>query len=377
MIWLGALCVLIWAYLLALHGRFWSAGPLLDGRPPAVALPVCIVVPARDEVQTIAASLRSLLAQSYAGAFRVVLVDDRSGDGTGAIARAIDDRRLTVIDGAPRPEGWSGKLWAVQQGVAVAGDAPVLLLADADIEHAPDHLAALMGKMQREGLDLVSEMVILNCASAAERWLVPAFVFFFQLLYPFAAVNDPGRATAAAAGGTMLVRAEALARVGGLAALRGALIDDVTLATRIKRSGGGIWLGHSTRAWSRRPYPGAADIWRMVARTAFVQLRYSWVLLGLCTLGMALVWLAPPALALFGHGAARWLGLGAWMCAAASYLPTLRRFGLSPLRAAVLPLIALFYMAATIGSALDHLRGHGVRWKDRAYTGRSTGETIG
>jgi hypothetical protein len=172
------------------------------------------------------------------------------------------------------------------------------------------------------------------------------------------------------------VRAAALARIGGIAALRAALIDDVTLATRIKRGGGGIWLGHSALAWSRRPYPGAADIWRMVARTAFVQLRYSWVLLAGCTLGMALVWLGPPGLAIFGHGWARALGLAAWGGAAASYLPTLRRFGLSPLRAALLPAVAAFYMAATIGSALDHVRGRGVRWKDRAYTSRSAGETV-
>jgi hopene-associated glycosyltransferase HpnB len=375
MIWLGLLCCAVWLYLLLLHGRFWSAGPVLGAGVLTEAPSVCVVVPARDEAPTIAAALRSLLGQVYPGELRVILVDDRSTDGTGAIARSIGDARLTVIAGAERPEGWSGKLWAVHQGVAAA-DAPVLLLADADIEHAPDHLAALVGKMQAGGLDLVSEMVVLNCASAAERWLVPAFVFFFQLLYPFAAVNDPGRRTAAAAGGTMLLRAAALARIGGIAALRGALIDDVTLATRIKRSGGRIWLGHSARAWSRRPYPGAADIWRMVARTAFVQLRYSWVLLAGCTLGMALVWLAPPALAIFGHGWARWLGLAAWIAAAASYWPTLRRFGLSPLRAALLPAVAAFYMAATIGSALDHVRGRGVRWKDRAYTSRSAEEIV-
>jgi hopene-associated glycosyltransferase HpnB len=376
MIWLALLTLLVWFYLLALHGRFWSAGPVLGAAQAAATPAVCVVVPARDEAETIEAALRSLLAQDYPGTLGVVLVDDRSSDGTGALARAIGDARLTVIAGAPRPEGWSGKLWAVHQGAAAAGDAPVLLLADADILHAPDHLSSLMAKMQRDGLDLVSEMVALNCVSAAERWLVPAFVFFFQLLYPFAAVNDPGSRTAAAAGGTMLVRSAALARIGGIAALRGALIDDVTLATRIKRSGGGIWLGHSLRAWSRRPYPEVADIWRMVARTAFVQLRYSWLLLAGCTLGMALVWLAPPALALFGHGPARWLGLAAWTMAAVSYLPTLRRFGLSPLRAPLLPLVALFYMAATIGSALDHVRGRGVRWKDRAYTARSAEETV-
>ncbi len=376
MIWLGVLCVVTWLGLLTLHGRFWSAGPVLAEAAPRVAPSVAAVVPARNEAETIGAALRSLLGQNYCGPFRVVVVDDRSTDGTGGLARAIGDARLTVVDGAERPAGWSGKLWAVHQGVVAASGAELLLLCDADIEHAPDHLSRLAAKLTGEGLDLVSEMVALNCESAAERWLVPAFVFFFQLLYPFALVNDPARRCAAAAGGTMLVRASALGRIGGIGSLRGALIDDVTLATRIKRSGGGIWLGHTARAVSRRPYPGAADIWRMVARTAFVQLRYSWLLLALCTLGMALIWLAPPALALFGHGAARVLGAVSWAALAASYLPTLRRFGLSPWRAVLLPLIAVFYMAATIGSALDHARGRGVRWKDRAYTARAAEETI-
>jgi hopene-associated glycosyltransferase HpnB len=372
---LAVLTELTWLYLLILHNRFWSAGPVLSAEAPTATPPVTVVVPARDEAATIVAAAESLLRQDYAGALRVIVVDDRSSDGTGDLVRELADPRLTVIAGAVRPQGWSGKLWAVHQGVAAA-DTPILLLADADIEHAPDHLSSLVAKLQRDNLDLVSEMVMLNCVSAAERWLVPAFVFFFQLLYPFAAVNDARRHTAAAAGGTMLIRSEALARIGGVAALRGALIDDVTLATRIKRSGAGIWLGHSARAWSRRPYPGPADIWRMVARTAFVQLRYSWLLLAGCTLGMALVWLAPPALALFGRGVTRWLGAAAWAGATASYLPTLRRFGLSPLRAPLLPLVAVFYMAATIGSALDHLRGRGVRWKDRAYTSRSAKETV-
>jgi hopene-associated glycosyltransferase HpnB len=374
-IWLALLTLLAWLYLLLLHARFWSAGPVLADTNPAKTPPVSVIIPARDEAPTIKAALRSLLAQTYTGPLRIILVDDRSRDATAAIARAIADPRLTVIDGAARPDGWSGKLWAVHQGVTAA-DTPLLFLSDADIVHAPDHLASLVAKLHRDRLDLVSEMVALNCASPAERWLVPAFVFFFQLLYPFAAVNTPSRRTAAAAGGTMLIRTTALTRIGGIAALRGALIDDVTLATRIKRSGGGIWLGHSLRAQSLRPYPGAADIWRMVARTAFVQLRYSWLLLAGCTLGMALIWLAPPALALFGHGATRLIALLAWLAASASYLPTLRRFRLSPLRAPFLPLIALFYMAATIGSALDHLRGRGVRWKDRAYTARSAAETV-
>jgi len=365
---LAVLSLAIWAYLLGLHGKFWRSGPQLPpGRPPA-APAVAIVVPARDEASLIGRSLASLLAQDYAGALRVVLVDDGSGDGTGDIARRFAGPRLTVLDGRPRPAGWSGKLWAVAQGVAAAGDAELVLLTDADIEHYPRHVATLVAQAERHGLDLVSEMVALNCESLAERAFVPAFVFFFQLLYPFAWVNDPLRATAAAAGGTILVRRRALERIGGIEAVRGALIDDVALAAAVKR-GGRIWLGHSGLARSIRPYPAAADIWRMVARTAYVQLRRSPVLLVLCIFGMALTWLVPPALALFGHGAARWIGLLAWTGAAASYLPTLRRFGSSPLWAPFLPLVAVFYMAATVGSALNHARGRGVVWKSRAYRG--------
>jgi hopene-associated glycosyltransferase HpnB len=215
---------------------------------------------------------------------------------------------------------------------------------------------------------MVSEMVALACDSRAERALVPAFVYFFQLLYPFAWVNDPLRATAAAAGGTILLRRRALARVGGIAAVRGALIDDVALARAVKR-GGRVWLGHSGLARSVRPYPGFADIWRMVARTAYVQLGFSPIVLVGTTLGLALVFVVPPVATVFGHGLTRLAGLLAWGAMAWSYLPTLRRFGRSAAWAVGLPAVAAFYMAATIGSAVDHHRGRGVRWKQRAYSG--------
>ncbi len=365
---LAGLSLLIWVYLLGFHGRFWQAGPMLAADRPDAAPAVAVVVPARDEAAGIGPAVASLLAQDYGGAWRLIVVDDQSSDGTGPILRGFSDARLTVLDGRPRPAGWSGKLWAVSQGIAAAGNAELILLTDADIVHDPLHLATLVAKAERDGLDLVSEMVALACASWAERALVPAFVFFFQLLYPFASVNDPRRPTAAAAGGTILVRARALARVGGIEALRGALIDDVALASAVKR-GGSIWLGHSTLARSVRPYPHAADIWRMVTRTAYVQLRRSPLLLALCLAGLALTWLVPRLAALFGHHAARWMGLTTWVGAASSYLPTLRRFGRSPLWAPFLPLVALFYMAATVGSALDHARGRGVVWKSRAYQG--------
>jgi len=362
---LGIAALLAWAYLLGLHGRFWQTGPMLAPARPVAPPDVDVVIPARDEAEGVGDALRSLLAQDYAGRLHIVLVDDGSTDGTGAIARGLADPRLTVLDGRPRPPGWSGKLWAVSQGVART-TAGLVLFTDADIVHEPGHLSALVAKAERDGLDLVSEMVELRCASLAERALVPAFVFFFQLLYPFTWVNDPLRATAAAAGGTILLRRRALDRIGGIEAVRGALIDDVALASAVKR-GGRIWLGHTRLARSVRPYPGAADIWRMVARTAYVQLRFSPVILLGTVLGLALVWLAPPLLALFGHGTARAMGGLAWAGSAASFLPTLHRFRQSPLWAFALPAIACFYMAATIGSAADHHRGRGVVWKRRAY----------
>ena len=241
-----------------------------------------------------------------------------------------------------------------------------ILLTDADITHDPRHIATLVAHADHHGLDMVSEMVALNCKSLAECALVPAFVYFFQLLYPFAKVNDPLSAMAGAAGGTILIRRRALARIGGIASIQGALIDDCALAAKVK-PGGRIWLGHSGLARSIRPYPDFADIWRMIARSAYVQLRLSPVLLVASTLGLALIFLLPPALALFATGWTQIAGVLAWLGMAASFVPTLTRY-LQPLWwAPLLPAIALFYMAATIGSAIDHHRGSGVVWKRRAY----------
>ena len=366
---LALLSLLAWVYLAACHGGFWRDGERLAAARPAAFPPVAAVVPARDEAGCVAAGVGSLLAQDYPGPFRVVLVDDGSTDGTAAIARALPGaERLTVLQGTPRPPGWAGKLWAVQQGVA-ATDEEVLLLTDADIAHDPAHVSALLARAERGDLDMVSEMVALNCESLAERALVPAFVYLFALLYPFARVNDPRRATAAAAGGTVLIRRRALERIGGIAAIRGALIDDVALAAAVK-PGGPVWLGHSRLARSIRPYPGFADIWRMVARSAYVQLRHSPGLLLLTTLGLALVFIVPPGAVLFGGAAARLCGGAAWAIMAATFIPTLRRYGLSLVWAPALPAIAAFYGAATIGSAVDHHRGRGVVWKSRAYAGK-------
>ncbi|MFT8676046.1 MAG: glycosyltransferase [Acetobacter sp.] len=386
---LAVLCALIWTGLIFCHGRFWQAGPILrpapqiqdslagstGPRPAEIAPDVTIVVPARDEAESIGTALASLLAQAYPGRLSVILVNDRSTDDTAGLARALPDPhgRLSVLDGANPEPGWSGKLWAVSQGVAEAerqnpDGSGYILLTDADIIHAPEHVATLVAKAQADRLHMVSEMVELQCESLAERALVPAFVFFFTLLYPFARVNNPKSRTAGAAGGTILLRRDMLHRIGGIPALKGALIDDCTLAACVKQAGGLLYLGHSCLARSIRPYPGPADIWRMIARTAYVQLRFSPILLVLTVLGMVLVWLAPAMLALFAHGPARWIGAATWLVSIGSFVPTLRRFRLSPLWAVALPLIAVFYTAATIGSAVNHHRGRGVVWKNRAYT---------
>lgn len=353
-----------WAYLILAHGRFWSSRPELMPAVPAAYPDVDIVVPARDEEETIGTVIASLLKQDYPGKFRILLVDDNSTDAT--VERAGRAPNLRLIRGDPKPQGWAGKMWALRQGVQ-AGEAPLILFTDADIVHDPKHLSALVARLP--DLDLVSEMVHLNCASLAERALVPAFVYFFQMLYPFARVNDPRSRVAAAAGGTVLIPRAVLERIGGIDAVKGALIDDVALAQKVKAAGGSLYLGHSGLASSIRPYPHFADVWRMIARTAFTQLRYSAALLFLTVIGLSLVWFAPVALLFVGRPWERLCGLAVFAAAAASYLPTLRRYQRSALWALMLPLIAAFYTAATIGSALGHWRGAGARWKDRSYLG--------
>ncbi|WP_298282543.1 glycosyltransferase [Acidocella sp.] len=362
---IALLAFLVWLYLFFLHGQFWRSTPELHPAAPLNAPPVDIIVPARDEAGTIAPVIASLLAQTYPGPFRVILVDDNSTDGTAA--KAGTDPRLTILTGLPRPAGWSGKLWALSQGVA-ASTAPLILFTDADITHDPRHLATLVSRLEAPRAAMVSEMVRLNCASWPERLLIPAFVYFFQMLYPFAKVNDPASKTAGAAGGTVLIRRTALEAIGGIGAIRGALIDDCTLAKAVKPHGP-LYLGHSGLATSIRPYPHMRDIWAMIARTAFTQLNYSWPLLAGTILGLALVWLVAPLYVLTLHPARPgfWLGLATWCMSTASFLPTLRRYRQPWALALTLPLVALFYMAATIGSAVSHARGQGAKWKSRAY----------
>ncbi len=355
-----------WLYLIFGHGRFWRSLPELSAAPLEISPDVEIIVPARDEEHTIAAVIASLGAQEYGGRYGVLLVDDASTDATTLAAGSAP--RLRILRLTEKPPGWSGKLYALERGV-LATRAPLLLFTDADIVHHPRHLQTLVSHLQRHSLDMVSEMVQLNCTSTAEKIMVPAFVFFFQMLYPFSRVNSRDSRVAAAAGGTILIRRAALERSGGIAAIKHALIDDVSLAKSIKR-GGPIYLGHTRLATSIRPYPGIGAIWDMIARTAFTQLRYSGTILLLTLLGMALIWLLPLGCLLFGTGITRWAGAVACALAAGSYMPTLRRYHRNPAGAALLPLIALFYLGATCGSAVNHWRGKGTQWKARAYGAR-------
>lgn len=367
---LAALALLVWIDLVLFHGAFWRSGPVVPEAAGPGHAKVIAVVPARDEAESIQTSLGSLLRQQYAGDFSVILVDDNSTDGTGALAAALEgQQRLTILRGAPLAPGWSGKLWAVHQGLELARsrEADYILLTDADIEHAPDHVALLVDHATQQHLDLVSEMVRLRCESRAERALIPAFIFFFQMLYPFRWVADPRKKLAGGAGGTMLVARPALERIDGVRSIRGRLIDDCALAQAIKNSGGRIWLGHGERAASLRVYADWREIGTMIARTAFEQLGHSWLALMGCILGMGLLYIVPPVGALAGQGMGRWLALAAWLLMAASFQPTLRRYSRSPLWGATLPAIALFYMGATVASALRHGRGRGGGWKNRVY----------
>jgi hopene-associated glycosyltransferase HpnB len=367
---LGLLTLGVWTYLLLARGGFWRADQTDADTPPAPgAWPaVTAVVPARNEADVIARSVGSLLAQDYPGPFEVILVDDDSADGTAAAAQAAvtGPHRLTVLRGQPLPAGWTGKLWAMSQGVAAAGETPrYLWLTDADIAHDPDNLRRLVSRAEAGGLTLTSLMADLHCETFAERLLIPAFVLFFQMVYPFRWVNRPAHRLAGAAGGCMLAQREALERSGGVAAIRTAMIDDCTLAANLKRQGP-IWLGLTRRARSLRPYDTVSVIGQMIARSAYAQLDYSPLKLAGTVLGLALTYLAPPALALFGDGLARWAGLAAWAAMALAFQPMLRAYRRSPLWGIALPLIATLYGAFTLRSAIDVWRGRGGQWKGRA-----------
>src|SRR5579872_45005 len=336
---LAVVCVAVWIYLICGRGRFWLARVRDTGTPPpADNWPsVVAVIPARNEAETVAASVQSLLRQDYRGSLTVIVADDDSDDGTAAVAtvaavNASTGRTLTIVTSSGPPAGWTGKLWAVRQGIAAAeiSRPDYLLLSDADIVHAPDIVSWLVSHSISGRFALTSLMAKLRCESLAERSHVPAFVYFFQMLFPFSQVCDPRSTTAAAAGGCMLVRADALRSAGGIDSIRNALIDDCALATKLKAVGP-IWLGLTNRSVSVRPYASMADVRHMISRSAYTQLRYSlWRLAGTIA-GMALVFVAPPLLAIFASGFAQYLGLAAWLAMAVSFQPMLRFYRLSPL----------------------------------------------
>lgn len=372
-----------WLYLLTLRGGFWRLTEhdrnlaVKDAAVPATR--VVAIVPARNEADVIEASLSSLFAQQVHGRFDIVLVDDESDDGTAEAARRCAAARgalsrLTVLSSRGPDAGWTGKLAAMQRGFDHVRSLPIevdfVLFCDADIEFSPQVLARLVAGAQARGAVLTSLMVKLRCESVAERWFVPAFIFYFQKLYPFRHINDPEHAAAGAAGGVMLVRPDALAAAGGFRAIRGALIDDCALGALMKAQGP-IWLGLTEDVHSLRAYPRLADISRMVVRSAYAQLSYSpWRLAG-ALIGMAAAYLAPPYLALFGESPARETALVSWLLMAQAYMPTLRFYGLSRLRAFALPGVAACYTWFTVESAWRHLRGRGGEWKGRYQAPRT------
>jgi hopene-associated glycosyltransferase HpnB len=368
-----------WLYLLVGRGMFWLARERDDRQaltdPPAAARTswpsVAAIVPARDEADVVGRAVASVLAQDYPGDLRGIVVDDHSADGTAAAARgAAGGGRLEVIAGAPLPAGWTGKLWAVSQGVQAAGGADYLLFTDADIAHAGDNVRALVERAEAGGLVLTSLMARLSVETWAERATIPAFVFFFAMLYPFAWVNDAAKRTAAAAGGCMLVKREALEAAGGVEAIAGQIIDDCALAARMKAQGP-IWLGLTDRAISLRPYAGVAHIGRMVSRSAYAQLGFSRWRLAATVAGMAVVYLAPPLITLFGAGPARWIAGAAWLAMALAFQPMLRFYRRSPLWGLALPAIGALYAAFTLQSAVEAWRGRGGMWKGRAQAMRA------
>ncbi len=377
---IASVAFLAWLYLLLFHGRFWRADQRVESAAelpePEIWPSVVTVTPARDEAGFVGRALASLDAQDYPGALSMILSDDHSGDGTAAEARdAVKRRELTIITARELPPGWSGKMWAVSEGlVAIEQERPpdYVLLTDADIAHSPDSLRLLIMRAEAEARDAVSVMAKLDIGSMWDRLLIPAFVFFFQKLYPFPLVNDPDHRIGAAAGGCLLIRYSALQDIGGVAAIRDALIDDVALAQTIQRRRGGphrLWLGLGETVRSIRPYLGFAGVWRMVSRTAFTQLDHAAVKLIGTVIGMMLLYLAAPflalAVALHGNPLAALIGAITWLMMAFSFLPTLRLYRQPWALGLLLPLAGALYTAMTVDSAQRYWRGRGGAWKGR------------
>ena len=369
----GFVPLAIWLYLLLLHRGFWRLRErdTLPVTEPDIWPSVVAVVPARNEADVIQRSIGSLIAQDYPGDLRILLVDDQSDDSTGDLARALNSPRLTVLTGAPRPPGWTGKLWAMHQGseqAAKEGMSPEFLwFTDADIAHTPDNLRKLVARAGKDKV-LVSLMARLSCKTHAEHFLIPAFVFFFDMLFPFGAVNDPHDKTAAAAGGCMLARRTALEAAGGIKAIRHNIIDDCALGRAMKAQGP-IWLGLTDRAVSLRPYEHISDIRHMVTRSAFAQLNYSPLILLGTLLGLFIVYIAPVMTALFAWGISQLAGWLAWIIMAIMFQPMLRFYRLSPVWGLALPLIGAFYAAFTLESAVQYWSGKGGMWKGRVQAG--------
>ncbi len=373
---LAALALAIWVYLLFGRGGFWLT-PKYDDLPPqpaSQAWPAIVAVaPARNEADSIADSVTSILQQPYPGAMSMVLIDDQSSDGTAELARKAAasinaSDRLTVLTGRELPSGWTGKMWAVQQGLDLVASWPqrpqFVLLTDADIVYSGDVVMRLVARAQSENLAMASIMAKLRCVSFAERFLIPAFIFFFEMLYPFSWVARADCATAAAAGGCILARWDALQGIGGIQSIRGSLIDDCALGAKLKTQGP-VWLGLSHHVHSVRPSEEISQVGRMISRSAFAQLRYSvTILIGVMAV-MALVFLVPVALTICGDGINRVFAGLSWLLMALAFQPTLRYYEQSPFWGLALPAIASAYMVFTINSAYQHFRGRGGMWKGR------------
>jgi hopene-associated glycosyltransferase HpnB len=347
-----------WLYLFTARGSFWRISAPAKPSHVGIDKSVCVIIPARNEEAVVGEAIESLRP------WHVILVDDHSSDRTAAVA---EQAGASVIRAGPLPPGWSGKLWAISEGLkhAAALQPDYLLFTDADIVHGPNDVTELVARAETGNLDLVSLMVKLQCCSLAETLLIPAFVFFFFMLYPPAWVARRDRKTAAAAGGCVLIRPSALKNIGGIAAIRGEIIDDCALARAVKRSGGGIWLGVTDKTRSVRDYTTFSEIRAMISRTAFAQLRHSALLLIATIAGMAVIYVVPPLLLLTRNPLAAVPGLAAWLLMTISYAPSLRFYGRSLAWAPLLPAIALFYMSATVDSAMAYWCGRGGVWKDR------------